>query len=106
MPEIKVQSVKEATRKAALENNQYLQRWGDNDWISALLTVYLGGGLDMLAEMQSAPYRWKRLLLDAHSYQLAELELVIASAVGSANLNKKDRKSYFDNLHKRLRGEQ
>lgn len=105
MAEVKVQSVSAALEKASREQNKYLQKWGDDDWISALLTVYLGGGMSMLAEMQNAPYRWKRLLLDAHDYQMAELELLIASATSSANMEKKDRKNYFDNLRKRLRGE-
>lgn len=104
MAEIKVQSVKEATRKAAIERNRFIQRWGEDDWLSGLLAIYLGGGLSTLAELQNAPYKWKRLLMDAHNYQLAELEFTIASAMGSANMEKKDRRKYFDELQERLRG--
>lgn len=104
MAKIKVQSVKDARAKAQRQSNGYIQKWGENDWAAALITLYSGGGVETFKKIQEMPFRWQRLFIDAHNYMLTELELIIASAAASANMEKKDRKKYFSDLQSRLMG--
>lgn len=102
---VKAQSVSEARRKAALQNNKYLKKYGALLWSSALLTAYQHGGYAELKDnYENMPFKYQSLLLDAYRYVNTEKELSMSQAASRPYMDKKDGKEYIDGLIRRLEG--
>lgn len=102
---IKVGSVEKMRRKQAVENNKYMQKYGELLWTVALLTAYQNGGYKELKfNYEKVPYRYISLLLDAYKYKQAEEEFTMAKAASRPHLKKKDGKDYIDGLVAKLEG--
>lgn len=102
---IKVGSVSEARRKAAEENNGYIQKYGSLLWSAAVLTAYQGGGYEELKKnYQETPAKYLSLLVDAYRFKNTELEFAIAQAASRPHLKKSDAKKYMEQLAQKLEG--
>lgn len=102
---IKVSSVSEAKRKNLIENNKYIQKYGELLWTAALLTAYQNGGYrELQFNYEKVPMRSMQILLDAYHYKQTELEYTIAQGASRPHMKKKDGQDYMERLIAKLEG--
>lgn len=102
---IKVQSVSKAKAKAQREYNKYIKKYGELEWLAALVTAYQCGGYDELKyNYEHVPIKYLNMLVDAYHYKNTELELSIAQAASRPYMKKNDSIKYMQGLTDRLEG--
>ena len=102
---IKVQSVSQAKAKAQREYNKYIKKYGELEWLAAVVTAYQCGGYDELRyNYEHVPLKYLNMLVDAYHYKSTELELSIAQAASRPYMKKNDSIKYMQNLTDKLEG--
>lgn len=94
----------ESISKARQKNNEYLRRYGQPLWVSAILTAYAGGGFEMLKEMHRMPLKYQRLLLDAYEWVEAKRALNMIQAASRPYMKKQDGKKLVGELMNKVNG--
>lgn len=102
---VKVQSVSAARKKSQAQTNKYINKYGEMEWMAAMLTAYQGGGYEELKKnYNDVPLKYMKMLIDAYRYKATELELSIAQAASRPHMKKGDSQKYMQSLTDRLEG--